>query len=68
MAVFQNARRIARIAVVGGPPVAVAILVSRFSLWGGAGGAVVVLAIGVWIGASALYTSGWKATRRRRKR
>ncbi len=68
MAVFHNTRRIARITVVGGPPVAVAILASWFGMWGGAVGAVVVLAIGIWIGAAALYTSSWKAAKRHRRR
>ena len=57
MAVFQNARRIARLAVIGGPPIVLAVVASWFGMWAGAVGAVVVLAIGIWIGAAALYTS-----------
>ncbi len=68
MAVFHNARRVARLGVVAGPPIVLAILASRYSMWDGAVGAIVVLGIGVWIGASALYTSGWKSTRRQRRR
>ena len=66
MAVFQNARRIARLAVIGGgPPIVLAVVASRFGMWDGAVGAVVVLAIGIWIGASA---SSWKAAKRHRRR
>ena len=68
MAVFHNARRIARLTVVAGPPIVLAILASRYSMWDGAVGAIVVLAMGVWIGSSALYTSGWRTSGRRRKR
>ncbi len=68
MAVFQNARRVARLTVIAGPPIVLAIVVSRFGMWDGVVGAVVVLAMGVWIGASALYTSNWKSTRRQRRR
>ncbi len=68
MAVFQNARRIARLSVVVGPPIGLAILASRYSMWDGAVGAIVVLGMGVWIGSSALYTSNWKSTRRQRRR
>ena len=66
MAVFRNARRIARLTVIAGPPIILAILASRFSMWDGAVGAVVVLGMGVWLGASALYTSNWSPARRRR--
>ncbi len=67
MAVFTNARRVARLTVIAGPPIVLVIVASRFGLWDGAVGAIVVLAMGVWIGTSALYTSGGKATRRQRR-
>ena len=67
MAVFQNAKRIARLAVIAGPPIGLAILASRYSMWDGAVGAIVVLGMGVWIGSSALYTSGWKSVKRQRR-
>ena len=68
MAVFRNMRRVARITVISGPPIILAILASRFGMWDGFIGAIVVLAIGVWIGSSALYTSNWKTPRRQRRR
>ena len=68
MAVFQNVRRVARLVVVAGPPIVLAILASRFGMWDGSIGALVVLAIGVWIGTSALYTSHWRTPKRRRRR
>lgn len=67
MAVFRNARRVARLIVIAGPPIVLAILASRFGMWDEAVGAIVVLAMGVWIGASALHTRGGKTTRRQRR-